>query len=246
MPPIPGLAEARPWGNREATTAHEVPESLVILGGGVVGVELAQAWSSLGTEVVLLEGAPRVIVREEPFASDEVGAALAEAASPCGRHQADRGSRDGGDASSRSRTGRARAPTRSSSPSAACRRPTTSASRRSASSRASRSRSARTCARRARLALRDRRRQRARAAHPHGQVPGPARRGRILGENVALLTDGPLSPRVIFTEPQVAAVGHTLGWAQEAGIVVRAVDVPRAATPAAASSAGARPARPGS
>ena len=79
VPPIPGLAEARPWGNREATTAKEAPESLVILGGGVVGVELAQAWSSLGTEVVLLEGAPRVIVREEPFASAEVAAALVEA-----------------------------------------------------------------------------------------------------------------------------------------------------------------------
>ena len=79
MPPIPGLADVRPWGNREATTAEEPPASLVILGGGVVGVELAQAWSSLGTQVVLLEGAPRLIVREEPFASAEVAAALVEA-----------------------------------------------------------------------------------------------------------------------------------------------------------------------
>ena len=78
MPPIPGLDDARPWSNREATTAKEPPESLVILGGGVVGVELAQAWSSLGTRVTLLEGAPRVIVREEPFASAEVEAALVE------------------------------------------------------------------------------------------------------------------------------------------------------------------------
>ena len=51
----------------------------MILGGGVVGVELAQAWVSLGTKVILLEGAPRVIVREEPFASAEVEAALREA-----------------------------------------------------------------------------------------------------------------------------------------------------------------------
>ena len=79
MPPIPGLAESRPWGNREATNAKAVPESLVVLGGGVVGVELAQAWSSLGTRVTLLEGAARVIVREEPFASAEVEAALVEA-----------------------------------------------------------------------------------------------------------------------------------------------------------------------
>jgi pyruvate/2-oxoglutarate dehydrogenase complex dihydrolipoamide dehydrogenase (E3) component len=79
LPPIPGLAEARPWSNREATTAKEAPDSLVILGGGVVGVELAQAWSSLGTHVALLEGTPRLIVREEPFASSEVEAALIEA-----------------------------------------------------------------------------------------------------------------------------------------------------------------------
>ena len=57
MPPIPGLVESKPWGNREATTAKVAPERLVILGGGVVGVELAQAWVSLGTEVIVLEGA---------------------------------------------------------------------------------------------------------------------------------------------------------------------------------------------
>ena len=51
VPPIPGLEDARPWTNREATTAKAVPESLVILGGGVVGVELAQAWASLGSRV---------------------------------------------------------------------------------------------------------------------------------------------------------------------------------------------------
>ena len=56
MPPIPGLAEARPWTNREATTASAAPESLVILGGGVVGVELAQAWASLGSRVTVVEG----------------------------------------------------------------------------------------------------------------------------------------------------------------------------------------------
>ena len=48
IPPIEGLSEARPWTNREATTAERVPGRLLILGGGVVGVELAQAWSSLG------------------------------------------------------------------------------------------------------------------------------------------------------------------------------------------------------
>jgi pyruvate/2-oxoglutarate dehydrogenase complex dihydrolipoamide dehydrogenase (E3) component len=51
----------------------------------------------------------------------------------------------------------------------------------------------------------------------------------ILGRPVALLSDGPLSPRVIFTEPQVAAVGHTLASAHEAGLNARAVDVPTSA-----------------
>ncbi len=45
VPDIPGLRDARPWTNREATTASEVPGRLAILGGGVVGVEMAQAWS---------------------------------------------------------------------------------------------------------------------------------------------------------------------------------------------------------
>ena len=76
LPPIPGLAEAAPWTNREGTTAHEVPASLIVIGGGPVGCELAQAWSSLGAEVVLLEAAPRLIPAEEEFASQELADAL--------------------------------------------------------------------------------------------------------------------------------------------------------------------------
>jgi len=78
MPSLPGLAEARPWTNREAATSSRVPERLLVLGGGVVGVELAQAYASLGSSVTLVEGGPRVIAREEPFASEEVAAALRE------------------------------------------------------------------------------------------------------------------------------------------------------------------------
>ena len=72
MPPIDGLAEADPWGNREATTAKRAPASLVVLGGGFVGVELAQAWRSLGSEVALVEAMDRVLAPEEPFASEQV------------------------------------------------------------------------------------------------------------------------------------------------------------------------------
>jgi pyruvate/2-oxoglutarate dehydrogenase complex dihydrolipoamide dehydrogenase (E3) component len=78
IPPIDGLREAKPWTNRDATTAKEVPPRLAILGGGVVGVEMAQAYVSLGSEVTLIERADRLIAREEPFASDDVEQSLRE------------------------------------------------------------------------------------------------------------------------------------------------------------------------
>jgi dihydrolipoamide dehydrogenase len=77
MPAIPGLAQARPWTSREATTAHAIPESLVVLGGGVVGVEMAQAYSELGATVTLIES-DRLLTREEPFAGGQVHDALVE------------------------------------------------------------------------------------------------------------------------------------------------------------------------
>ena len=79
IPPIEGLSEARPWTNREATTAERVPGRLLILGGGVVGVELAQAWSSLGSSVVVVEALDRVLANEEPFASEQIAAGLERA-----------------------------------------------------------------------------------------------------------------------------------------------------------------------
>jgi pyruvate/2-oxoglutarate dehydrogenase complex dihydrolipoamide dehydrogenase (E3) component len=72
IPPIPGLAEAQPWTNREVTGAKEPPRRLVILGGGVVGVEMAQAWRALGSEVVLIEGSRRLLPNEDEFACVEV------------------------------------------------------------------------------------------------------------------------------------------------------------------------------
>jgi pyruvate/2-oxoglutarate dehydrogenase complex dihydrolipoamide dehydrogenase (E3) component len=77
VPPIPGLAEARPWDNRAATGAKEVPRRLLVLGGGAVGVEMAQAFRRLGSEeVVVLEGADRLLAREEPFAGEELRTAF--------------------------------------------------------------------------------------------------------------------------------------------------------------------------
>ncbi|MDP9384897.1 MAG: NAD(P)/FAD-dependent oxidoreductase [Actinomycetota bacterium] len=78
IPSISGLADVAPWTNREATTAAAAPGRLLVLGGGVVGVELAQAWASLGSAVTLVEAAPRILPREEPFASEDVAAGLRE------------------------------------------------------------------------------------------------------------------------------------------------------------------------
>jgi len=76
IPPIEGLAELDVWNNRQGTTADRVPASLMILGGGPVGCELAQAWASLGSRVTLIESAPRLLLKEEPFAGEQVEAAL--------------------------------------------------------------------------------------------------------------------------------------------------------------------------
>jgi dihydrolipoamide dehydrogenase len=79
MPSIDGLAEARPWDNRDATAAKEVPRRLIVLGGGAIGVELAQAFERLGSkEVTVIEGAERLLAREEAFAGHEVQAAFEE------------------------------------------------------------------------------------------------------------------------------------------------------------------------
>ncbi len=68
MPPVPGLTEARPWTNREATTASKIPGRLLVLGGGVVGVEMAQAYATLGSRVTVIEAEQRLLPQEEPFA----------------------------------------------------------------------------------------------------------------------------------------------------------------------------------
>jgi dihydrolipoamide dehydrogenase len=77
MPPIPGLDQYDcAWTNREATVAKEIPDRLVVLGGGVVGVELSQAFQTLGSQVTLIEGARRLIPNEEEFACIELTEAL--------------------------------------------------------------------------------------------------------------------------------------------------------------------------
>ena len=78
MPPIPGLADVQAWTNREVTALKDVPRRLIVLGGGAVGAEMAQAVRRLGAEeVTVVEGAPHLLAREEPFAGEEVGTAFA-------------------------------------------------------------------------------------------------------------------------------------------------------------------------
>jgi dihydrolipoamide dehydrogenase len=73
VPPISGLAEARPWDNRSVTAAKEIPRRLLVLGGGAIGAEMAQAMRRLGSdEVTVVEGLDRLLAKEEPFAGDEV------------------------------------------------------------------------------------------------------------------------------------------------------------------------------
>src|SRR5690606_33767386 len=67
IPGIPGLADAAPWTSREATSAQAVPESLAIIGGGVVGVEMATAYAQLGSRVTLIARGG-LLAKSEPFA----------------------------------------------------------------------------------------------------------------------------------------------------------------------------------
>ena len=72
IPPIPRLASADYWTNRQAAIPSEVPASLAILGAGAIGIELGQAFARLGCKVTLIEAGPTFLGLEEP----EAGAAL--------------------------------------------------------------------------------------------------------------------------------------------------------------------------
>ena len=78
IPPIPGLRDLDGvWTNREATGAREVPDSIVILGGGPVGVEMAQAFATLGARVDLVEGIDHLLPREPRPLGEALGEVLA-------------------------------------------------------------------------------------------------------------------------------------------------------------------------
>lgn len=226
VPDIPGLREARPWTNIEATTAQDVPGRLLILGGGVVGVEMAQAWVSLGSSVTLVHRGDRLLEREEPFAGEQVREALAEAGvdvrletsataverGPVYRVQLDDGSTVEADRllaafGRRPRTDDIGLETVGVEPGGVLHVDDT----------------LRVAGHDWLYAIGD---VNGRALLTHmGKYQGRLAADLIQGKEARLRVDGARSPRVIFTDPQVGAVGLTLAGAREAGLDVRHVDV---------------------
>jgi pyruvate/2-oxoglutarate dehydrogenase complex dihydrolipoamide dehydrogenase (E3) component len=236
IPPIPGLREADPWTNREVTLSKAIPSSLLVLGGGVVGVEMAQAYATLGAKVTIVEALERLVAGEEEFASAQVRESLVELGVEvvlgvkATAVRRDLGAQVRGPVTLELEDGRA----------------FTAEELLAALGRRARTED---------LGLESI------GLSPDGpitvddalRVPGQQwlyvlgdANGRVLlthmgkyqarvaaehilgraGERASLRSDGHLSPRVVFTEPQIAAVGHTLASAREAGLNVRAVDKP--------------------
>ncbi|HTW13333.1 MAG TPA: NAD(P)/FAD-dependent oxidoreductase [Solirubrobacteraceae bacterium] len=229
MPSIPGLAEAGAWSNRQITTAKEVPPRLTILGGGIVGVEMAQAWASLGSTVTVIEAQERLIATEEPFVGEQVGTALTEMGIQV---------RLGAKARAVRRAGQEITVELEDGFTVSAERLLVAVGRKPLTED---------------LGLESVGLEAGGfiEVDDHLQVPGhpwlyavgdvngrsllthagkyQARIAveRILGSQTAKATaDGPRSPRVVFTDPHVAAVGLTLEAAQSAGLKVVAVDLP--------------------
>ncbi|MEH0970139.1 NAD(P)/FAD-dependent oxidoreductase [Micromonospora sp. CPCC 205546] len=76
VPPVDGLAGTPYWTNRQAIEVEELPESLLVLGGGAIGLELAQVFARFGVRVTVVEALDRVLAVEEPEASEVAAAAL--------------------------------------------------------------------------------------------------------------------------------------------------------------------------
>ncbi|HEY5629940.1 MAG TPA: NAD(P)/FAD-dependent oxidoreductase, partial [Candidatus Limnocylindrales bacterium] len=76
LPPIEGIDRVRVWTNRDATTARELPKSLLVLGGGPTGVELAEVYARFGVPVTVVQSGPRLIPTDHPRNSDAALTAL--------------------------------------------------------------------------------------------------------------------------------------------------------------------------
>jgi dihydrolipoamide dehydrogenase len=235
MPPIDGLDGVEAWNNREGTTAGEVPASMLVLGGGPVGCELAQAWSSLGTEVTLVEGAPRLLPREEPFAGEQVAEALRE------RHGVS--VRTGALVERVHATGAGVAADLGDGSTFEAEEILIAVGRVPRTAELELAAAGVEAGERGYLETDDRMRVGGRDwLYAIGDVNGRALLTHIgkyqawvaaenlLGREVAAGAEETALPRVTFTDPQVAAVGPTLEQAREAGLDAVAVDVPTDST----------------
>lgn len=226
VPPVPGLVEARPWTSRDATTAQHVPGRLVVLGGGVVAAELAQAWAALGSAVTLVHRGSRLLAREEPFAAEQVTEALRALGVDV---------RLGAQAVSVARDATVRV-TLGDGGGVEADELLVAVGRRPSTHDVGLERVGLVPGEAVPVdeglrvpgldwlyAVGD---VNGRVLLTHmGKYQGRLAADAILGRDVCLRFDGVQSPRVIFTDPQVGAVGHTLAGAEAAGLRVRAVDV---------------------
>jgi pyruvate/2-oxoglutarate dehydrogenase complex dihydrolipoamide dehydrogenase (E3) component len=78
VPPVDGLGDVDYWTNHQLVEAEELPDSLVVLGGGAIGCELSQVVARFGVTVTVVEAADRLLAMEEPAASDVVAQALSD------------------------------------------------------------------------------------------------------------------------------------------------------------------------
>ncbi|HEX3689470.1 MAG TPA: NAD(P)/FAD-dependent oxidoreductase [Solirubrobacteraceae bacterium] len=239
IPPVTGLREIAPWTNRQATTAKVVPARLTVLGGGAVGCELAQAWASLGAAVTLAEAEPALLPGEEPFAGEELAGALKDQGIDLklGAEAIEATRADSGEFTLTLAGGETIGSDELLV--AVGRTPHTG------------DLGLETVGLKAGVTI---------PVDDHLRVTAPTQpawlyaigdvTGRALltqaGKYQAMIAvanimnreatadwDGPLTPRVVFTDPQIAAVGRTLHEALDAGIPARAVDTELGLTPGA-------------
>jgi dihydrolipoamide dehydrogenase len=229
IPPIQGLDEAEPWTNRDLTTHETVPQRLAILGGGAVGAEMAQAWCTLGSQVTLIEAMDRLLGREEPFAAEQVAVSLRERGVDVrlGARAATVRRDEAGEVIIELEDGTEVKVDELAV--ATGRHPRTDdLGLESVGLEAGQW-----------IDVDDQLRAtgvegnwlyaigdvNARALLTHvGKYQARIAADNILGKSAAAIADGSRSPRVLFTDPQVAAVGHTLQSAQDAGLNVKTVE----------------------
>ena len=232
IPPIDGLREAKPWDNRRATTSKSVPASLVVLGGGPVGAEMAQAWRSLGSDIALIESMERLLPKEEPFAGEQVADALRERGVDVRTGATAGAVRAEGDGVTVELEGGETVRAEEILVAIGRTARTKGIGLESAGVEVERW-----------LEVDDQLRVggsdwlyaigdvNGRSLLTHmGKYQGRIAADHILGREVAATADKLGSPRVTFTDPEVAAVGQTLAGAREAGINAKAVDVPTSGT----------------